>query len=193
MVALDLQVQAIALGFVAAFAAWTIPKLPVQAKQHRTVRERIDDLDIPGMITGVLALVLVNFSWNQATVVTWMEPYVYVCLILGILFGAAFFCIEVYWAKHPILPIAAFNVDIAFVFACTGLGWACFGIWVRPLPHLQYKTPPFKLIHACLTGFLHVSSRTKHRRQYPSPNGSMVHPRHPLRSHLLPRSRKASR
>ena len=60
------------------------------------MRERIDDLDIPGMITDVLALVLVNFSWNQATVVTWMEPYVYVCLILGILFGAAFFCIEVY-------------------------------------------------------------------------------------------------
>lgn len=65
--------QAIALAFVAAFAAWTIPKLPFQAKQHRTVRERIDDLDIPGMITGVLPLVLVNFSWNQARVVTWME------------------------------------------------------------------------------------------------------------------------
>jgi MFS family permease len=131
--------QAIALAFVAAFAAWTIPKLPVQVKQHRTVRERIDDLDIPGMITGVLALVLVNFSWNQATVVTWMEPYIYVCLILGILFGASFFCIEVYWAKHPILPIAVFNADIAFVFACTGLGWACFGIWVSPLLHLPKK------------------------------------------------------
>lgn len=38
-----------------------------------------------------------------------------------------------------------------------------------------------------------MSSRTKYRRQHPSPNGSMVHPRRPLRSRLLPRSRKASR
>jgi hypothetical protein len=124
---------------------WTIPKLPVQAKQYRTVRERIDDLDIPGMITGVLALVLVNFSWNQATVITWIEPYVYLCLILGILFGIAFF-----WAKHPILPIATFNADIAFVFACTGLGWACFGIWVSPLLHKKKKKKKNIQTNTCL-------------------------------------------
>lgn len=126
--------QAIALAFVAGFAAWTIPKQPQRTDKNRTRREKLDDLDIPGMITGVLALVLVNFAWNQATVVTWREPYVYVCLILGFVFGAAFFYIEVYHAKQPILPIHTFNVDIAFVFACTSLGWACFGIWV--IPHL---------------------------------------------------------
>ncbi|KAL3422091.1 MFS transporter [Phlyctema vagabunda] len=122
--------QAIALAFVSGFAAWAIPSLPVQSKRDRTLREKLVDLDIPGGLIGVLALVLFNFSWNQAVVVGWKEPYVYVCLILGILFAAAFFCIEIYYAKNPILPIAAFNSDIAFVFACTATGWACFGIWV---------------------------------------------------------------
>ncbi len=122
--------QAIALAGVAAFAAWTIPPLSVHQKQNRSVSERLEDLDIPGGLTGVTALVLFNFAWNQAVVVGWQQPYVYVCLILGLLFGAAFFSIEIYWAKSPILPLAAFNSDIAFVFACTTTGWACFGIWV---------------------------------------------------------------
>ncbi|KPM44447.1 Drug resistance protein [Neonectria ditissima] len=121
--------QAIALAGVAAFAAWTIPPLPVQPTQNRTMREKLVDLDIPGVLTGVTALVLFNFAWNQAVVVSWL-PYVYVCLILGVLFGVTFFCIEVYWAKTPIVPLASFNTDIAFVFACTATGWACFGIWV---------------------------------------------------------------
>ena len=121
--------QAIALAFVAAFAAWVIPPQPVSAKQ-RTTRERIDALDIPGGLTGVTGLVLFNFAWNQAVVVSWKQPYVYVCLILGLLFSAAFFAIKIYWAKSPILPLNAFNSDIAFVFACTATGWATFGIWV---------------------------------------------------------------
>lgn len=122
--------QAIALTGVTAFAAWTIPPLPVHREQNRSFRERIEDLDIPGGLTGVTALVLFNFSWNQAVAVGWQQAYVYVCLILGVLFGAAFFCVEIYWAKSPILPVAVFNSDIAFVSACTATGWACFGIWV---------------------------------------------------------------
>ncbi|KIN08830.1 hypothetical protein OIDMADRAFT_37859 [Oidiodendron maius Zn] len=122
--------QAIALAGVAAFAAWTIPPLPVQPRQNRSIGEKIEDLDIPGGLTGVTALVLFNFAWNQAVVADWQHPYIYVCLILGAIFGVAFFCIEIHWAKSPILPLAAFNSDIAFVFVCTATGWACFGIWV---------------------------------------------------------------
>ncbi|KAI9691649.1 MAG: hypothetical protein M1822_007720 [Bathelium mastoideum] len=122
--------QAIALACIAAFAAWTIPPLPEQLEQKQTAREMLNALDIPGMLTGVTALVLFNFAWNQAVVVTWHQTYVYVCLILGVLFGVAFFCIEIYWAKFPILPLAALNGDIAYVFAITSLGWATFGIWV---------------------------------------------------------------
>jgi len=122
--------QAIAIAGVAAFAAWTIPPLPVPPKQVRSTREKLEALDIPGGLTGVTALVLFNFAWNQAVVVGWQQPYVYVCLILGVLFCVGFFYIELCWARTPILPLAAFNSDIAFVFACTATGWACFGIWV---------------------------------------------------------------
>ncbi|OAL37963.1 hypothetical protein AYO20_02796 [Fonsecaea nubica] len=122
--------QAIALAAIAVFAARTIPPLPVQREPNQTIRATLDALDIPGMVTGVTALVLFNFAWNQAVVVGWQEPYVGVCLVLGLLFAAAFFWVEIYHAKSPILPLAAFNSDIAFVFACTATGWACFGIWV---------------------------------------------------------------
>ena len=125
--------QAIGVAFVAAFSAWTIPAVPVQAEPDRSLREKLEALDLSGGLAGVLALVLFNFAWNQAVVVTWRHPYVYVCLILGVLFGAAFFWIELYWARSPILPISAFTSDIAFVFACTAAGWATFGIWVRAI------------------------------------------------------------
>ena len=122
--------QAIALACLAVFGAWTIPAPAViKHVDERTARGRIEALDIPGGLTGVTALVLFNFAWNQAVVVGWKQPYVYVCLVLGLLFAAAFFVIEMYWAQSPILPFADFNSNIAFVFACTATGWATFGIW----------------------------------------------------------------
>lgn len=108
-------------------------------------------MDIPGGLTGVTALVLFNFAWNQAVVAGWQQPYVYVCLILGVLFAAAFFFIEIYWSKSPILPLAAFNSDIAFVFACTATGWACFGIWVGFTLDKIITTFKLKLTHRCFT------------------------------------------
>lgn len=131
--------QSIALVGVSGFAAWAIPP----ASQHEAERERqpwtvrklVAVFDVPGMVTGVTALVLVNFAWNQAVVVGWQQPYVYVCLILGFLFGAAFFYVELStWNPAPILPLAAFNTDIAFVFACTATGWGSFGVWVSTTP-----------------------------------------------------------
>lgn len=130
---------AIALAGIAAFAEWTIPP-PLQEKQTKPLRERLEALDIPGGFTGVTALVLFNFAWNQAVVVGWKQPYVYVCLILGVLFGAVFFGIEIYWAKSPLLPLTSFNSDIGFVFACTATGWACFGIWVGMLSYKRSYT-----------------------------------------------------
>jgi MFS family permease len=124
--------QAIALVFLTIFGAWTIPSLPVENKP-RAFRNLWWDLDIPGGFTGVTALVLFNFAWNQSFVVGWNQPYIYVCLILSFIFGAVFFSIEVYYAKAPLLPLTAFNCDIAFVFACTATGWACFGIWAGTL------------------------------------------------------------
>lgn len=131
--------QAIALALIAPFSAWAIPPPPVQQRKDQSIREKLENLDILGGLTGVAALVIFNFAWNQAVVVGWKQPYVYVCLILGVLIGIAFFAIEIYWAKSPILPLATFNSDIAFVFACTATGWACFGIWVSPSLHLEFS------------------------------------------------------
>lgn len=122
---------AIALTCLAIFAAWVIPPQALnEDSQNRTTREKINHLDLPGGLAGVTALVLFNFPWNQATVVGWEQAYVYVCLILGVLFGVGFFLIELYWASAPILPVAVFTSDIAFLFGCTACGWAVFGIWV---------------------------------------------------------------
>ena len=122
--------QAIGVAFVAAFAAWTIPNIHDEVEQKPPLRERLNHLDLPGGAAGVLTLILFNFAWNQAAVVTWKEPYVYVCLILSFIFGSLFFYIEIYRARYPILPVSAFNVDIALVFVCTAAGWGTFGIWV---------------------------------------------------------------
>lgn len=172
--------QAIALALIAPFAAWAIPPLPVQPRRNRSIREKLEDLDIPGGLTGVAALVIFNFAWNQAVVVGWKQPYVYVCLILGVLFGVAFFVIEVRWAKSPILPLAAFNSDIAFVFACTATGWACFGIWVS-----SSLRPDFIFLKTnTLTGLLLHPSCRRDWRRYTDSNSSMVCSCNRLRSSL---------
>ena len=127
--------SAIALACLAIFAAWVIPSQPLDEKAlNRTTREKINHLDLPGGLTGVAGLILFNFAWNQATVVGWEQPYVYVCLILGVIFGVGFFFIELYWASDPILPVASFTSDTLFVLGCTSCGWAVFGIWVRSTP-----------------------------------------------------------
>lgn len=102
--------QAIALVCVAVFGAWVIPSEPsTRATEQRTTRERIDSLDLPGAFTGVTALVLVNFAWNQASVVGWQQPYVYICPVLGVVFGVVFFSVEVYWASSPHLAFSCFQ------------------------------------------------------------------------------------
>ncbi|KAH8700947.1 hypothetical protein BGW36DRAFT_415827 [Talaromyces proteolyticus] len=90
---------------------------------------------LPG-VTGVRALVLFNLAWDQAAVAGWKEPYAYVCLVI------------VCWAKSPILPLSAFNSDIAFVFACTATGWACGGIWALYILEVAIKirnNTPFQM------------------------------------------------
>jgi hypothetical protein len=47
-------------------------------------------LDLPGCLTGVTGLILINFAFNQGPVVGWPTVYVYVLLIVGFLFMGAF-------------------------------------------------------------------------------------------------------
>jgi MFS family permease len=82
-----------------------------------------------GSVTGIVALVLINFAWNQGPVVGWTTPYTYIILIIGFLFLSLFGLIESR-ATFPLIPHCALSSDTAFVLGCISAGWASFGIWV---------------------------------------------------------------
>ncbi|GJC84903.1 drug resistance protein YOR378W [Colletotrichum liriopes] len=84
------------------------------------------ELDIPGAVTGIVALVLFNFAWNQAPIDGWKTPVVLVPLILGLILFAAFAAIEFKFAPMPLLPFDVVNADVGFVLAAVVCGWATF-------------------------------------------------------------------
>ncbi|KAK3070499.1 hypothetical protein LTS18_015091, partial [Coniosporium uncinatum] len=120
---------AIALLITAIVGYFVIPNPPPKPVAHLPLRQKLTNLDLPGAIIGITALVLFNFAWNQAPVVGWQEPYVYVTLILGLALIPLFFWIELRLAPSPLIPFDALSSDVAFVLACTACGWATFGIW----------------------------------------------------------------
>ena len=121
---------AIALAGIAVAGSYVIPDPPKKVAKAMTWRETVAELDLLGGLSGGTALILINFAWNQSGVGTWTKAYVYVCLILGAGFTAAFFIIELRVAKSPLIPFDALSTDVAFVLGCVACGWSCFGIWV---------------------------------------------------------------
>lgn len=122
---------AIALAVITVAGCFVIPDPPKKASMiNKTTKQKVKELDLLGATTGILALVLFNFAWNQAPVVGWTTPYVYVLLIIGIAFIPVFFYIELRVASNPLIPFGAFSSDVSFVLACVACGWSCFGIWV---------------------------------------------------------------
>lgn len=110
--------------------------IPSRVQSHRQQRARglrylvLEELDMPGTVTGVAALVLINFAWNQAPIAGWSQPYVYVTLIIGFLILAVFFAIEIRYATHPLIPFNTLSSDVSFTLGAIACGWGCFGIWV---------------------------------------------------------------
>jgi len=125
---------AIALAVTTVVGYYAIPNPPrrsaLMRSKDKSLRTIIAALDPLGAFTGVTALVLINFAWNQAPIVGWNQVYVYVLLIIGCLFFAAFFYVELKISSAPLIPFEALNADVSFVLACVACGWACFGIWV---------------------------------------------------------------
>ncbi|KAI1393135.1 MFS general substrate transporter [Hypoxylon trugodes] len=118
--------------------------IPAASNRHhhekpQGLKEWIQALDIVGTTLGVGGLVLVNFAWNQAPIVGWPEPYVYVTLIIGSLLLAAFFVFELNYAQQPLIPFHALSYEVSFVLGAVACGWACFGIWF-------YYTWQFQLV-----------------------------------------------
>jgi MFS family permease len=86
-------------------------------------------VDGAGAFLGVSGLVLFNFAFNQAPIVSWGTPYTYFILVIGVLLLGGFVYVESH-ASHPLVPIASMTPATNFVLGCTGAGWACFSIWV---------------------------------------------------------------
>ncbi|CAI7643587.1 unnamed protein product [Penicillium glandicola] len=84
-------------------------------------------LDLLGATAGITGLVLINFSWNQAALVGWKNPYTYVLLIVGFICLGAFGLIE-RKAPCPLLPRSVFTGQLAWVLGCIAAGWSSFGI-----------------------------------------------------------------
>ncbi|KAI1477261.1 major facilitator superfamily-domain-containing protein [Daldinia eschscholtzii] len=107
--------------------------IPSASNRHHVrpqgLKDTLRELDIVGTLLGVGGLVLVNFAWNQAPVVGWAQPYVYVLLIVGLLLLVGFFVFELKFAQHPLIPFNALSYDVSFVLAAIACGWSCFGIW----------------------------------------------------------------
>ncbi|KAK1074639.1 multidrug-resistance type transporter aminotriazole resistance [Friedmanniomyces endolithicus] len=123
---------AIALAMTAIVGVFVIPDIPSETNEKQrkmSVRETFIQLDLLGGATGVTALVLCNFAWNQAPIVGWQEPYVYATFLIGILTIGLFFYIELRVSPLPLLPLKVLNSDVAFVLICLACGWASFGIW----------------------------------------------------------------
>ncbi|GMF03595.1 unnamed protein product [[Candida] boidinii] len=110
--------------FVMMISYLTIPK-NIGSRPKVVNYKSFDSL---GSITGVSALVLFNFSWNQGPVVGWDNPYVYVLLIVSILMFVAFYFIE-QKVENPLIP-SGLSKDTWITLVIIAAGWSSFGIWL---------------------------------------------------------------
>ncbi|KAI1801315.1 major facilitator superfamily MFS-1 [Daldinia bambusicola] len=123
-------VSAVALLIIAGVGHFTIPDDSTsKGETPATIRNAIPELDIPGAISGVSALVLISFAWNQAPLVGWQEPYLWITLVVGMLIALLFLLIEIYYAHKPLIPFNAISFDVSFILVADACGWSCFGIW----------------------------------------------------------------
>ena len=113
-----------------ALAAVSASVLPPTEQTRRKAQESLwAQLDGAGMLLGVSGLILFNFAFNQAPIVSWTTPYTYFLLVIGVLLLAAFVYTEL-GAAHPLVPITAMRSTANFVLGCTAAGWGCFAIWI---------------------------------------------------------------
>ncbi|KAL4893544.1 major facilitator superfamily-domain-containing protein [Aspergillus ambiguus] len=108
-----------------------IPATPVPSNSKKPGGPSIwQRVDIYGSITGVAALVLFNFAWNQGPVVGWQTPYTYFIMIIGILIFGVFVLVEKRVSLHPLIPFGVLRMEALFTLACISAGWSSFGIVV---------------------------------------------------------------
>jgi MFS family permease len=135
-------IMAIACFAFAFLGLLVIPHTPSpKHTDHLSLATRID---MPGAFAGIAGLVLINFAWNQAPVVGWTDPYIYILLIVGFLSLGAFGFIE-RRATCPLVPISVLTGDVAWALSCIVAGWSSFGIamyyWYQIMEVLENNSP----------------------------------------------------
>ncbi|KAB8221065.1 major facilitator superfamily-domain-containing protein [Aspergillus novoparasiticus] len=128
---------------------------PVQHTDFKqyTFIQLLKTLDVFASCLRIAGLVLVNVAWNQAPIVGWSTPYVYVLLIIGVVLLVSFI-VELNYLENPLVPMRAFTSDVLYILGCITCGWGSFGIWFRgvsPLLGSAEFTPPG--IVGCLACF----------------------------------------
>lgn len=121
-------IMAIACAVLALMGWLIIPRSPSDSSGEKDI-PTMARLDIPGSLTGVTGLILVNFAWNQGPVVGWDVPYVYALLVVGVLMLGVFVYIELH-SRCPLLPPSIFTTEVGWVLSCIATGWSSFGILV---------------------------------------------------------------
>ena len=86
--------------------------------------------DFFGCVTGVTALVLINFALNQAPISGWSRAYIWETLIMGLAFLCFFLFIELRYATQPLIPLKGLKKEAAFALSCIVCGWGAHGIWL---------------------------------------------------------------
>ena len=119
-----LAIVCFGLGIV---AWWALPTSPIERKDDEK-----KEFDFPGAVTGVLGLVMVSFTLNQAPLeqAGWNTPYIPTLLVSGMGILGVFTWIELRVAKHPILPLCDLYPHAALILFCVFAGWSSSGIWV---------------------------------------------------------------
>lgn len=113
----------------ALLGALVIPATPPERNPGEGASSVWQRVDILGSVTGVAAMVVFNFAWNQGPVVGWTTPYTYITMITGILLFVLFVLVEK-MVPHPLIPSGVLEIDSLFTLACISAGWSSFGIYV---------------------------------------------------------------
>jgi len=85
--------------------------------------------DYLGCVTGVVGLILINFALNQAPLVGWGTPYIYLLFISGVITTAFFIYAEFKLTDNPLVPVRGLQPQALLTLGCVAAGWASHGIW----------------------------------------------------------------
>lgn len=122
-------VMCFACLLLALLGGFVIPKTSPPSNSEYEGSSVWQRIDIFGSVSGVAALVLFNFAWNEGPVVGWSTPYTYATMVVGMAIFVGFVIIEKR-VRHPLIPFDILEIDSVFTLACIGAGWSSFGIFV---------------------------------------------------------------